>query len=865
MQSFVIFPWSNNFETGIDIIDEQHKVLVELLNSLALFLANRSCEMTLNIALDKLTEYTDYHFKTEEKLWEKYLKNDPYYKTHLKTHKSFIDKIISLKNNTNQSLDESIYEIISFLSKWLAFHILDTDKRMAKTIELMEKGESIKNAKHLTTEHMEGSNKILINTILNMYETLSTNSLDLMREKALRLQTQEALFKSEEKWRFILEGGVENVWDWDLNNNDFKSSSSEKSLFNLVGKSFKMDGEVSVHPYDIDNFRNSFDEHMQGLTDFFSVKYRILRKNGSWSWMLSRGKIVSRSSDGNALRMVGTHSDITEREMASGIFHNSSQAIFISDMNNNIISINKAFTEITGFEESEVIGNNPKLLSSGYHNKSYYKKMWNEIEEKGKWQGEIINKRKTGETYPEYLSINTIKDSNGKIDHYFAIFEDITQKKKADELIINQANFDSLTKLVNRNLFKNRLEEEIKRTKRFKIPFALLFIDLDNFKDINDVLGHDIGDLLLVEVSKRLSKHIRETDTLARIGGDEFTIIYTNFINPLQLEEKIKKMLESLSKPFQIDVNQVHISASIGVTICPDDSSLSSELLKSADQAMYLSKKLGRNCYSYFTSSMQEEARLRQETINDLHKAMKLNELEVYYQPIIDLKTNQIVKAEALLRWKHSKKGFIPPDIFIPFAETSGLIVNIGNWVFKESLNQVKIWNEKYNRDIQMSINISPIQFHSKDIVAEWISYLKEINLSSKYCVLEITESSLMENHYDIEKKLCQLRNEGINVSLDDFGTGYSSLSYLQKFDIDFVKIDRSFIMDLNEENQNFSLCDAIISMANKLDIKVIAEGVETKFQKEFLEKLQCDYVQGYYFSKPINKEDFERLLLDFI
>ena len=863
MKNFEIFPWNKNFETGINIIDSQHKVLVELLNQLALNLANRSCEITLNIALEQLTQYTDYHFKTEEILWEEYLENDEHYKSHVKTHRSFIDKIVALKNST-KSLDQSIYEVVSFLSKWLAFHILDTDKRMAKTIELIKNGKSIKNAKFLANEHMEGSNKILINTILDMYETLSNNSLDLMREKALRLQAEEALHKSEEKWKFILEGGVENVWDWNLSNNDFKTSSSEKSLFSLVGKSLKIDGEVSVHPFDIDNFRNSFEEHMKGLTDFFSVKYRILRKNGSWSWMLSRGKIVSRNSNGNALRMVGTHSDITEREMAASIFHNSSQAIFVTDMNNNIISVNKAFTEITGFEEDEVIGKNPKFLSSGLHDKYYYKKIWKEIDEKGKWQGEITNKRKSGEVYPEYLSINTIKDMSGNIDHYFAIFEDITQKKKTEELIIKQANYDSLTKLINRNLFKNRLDDEIKRAKNFRIPFALMYIDLDNFKDINDVFGHEIGDLLLVEVSKRLSKHLREIDTLARIGGDEFTIIYTNFVNPLQFEEKMKKILECLNEPFLIDMNQLHISASIGVTICPNDSSISSELLKNADQAMYLSKKLGKNCYSYFTNSMQEEAKLRQEIINDLHKAIKLNEFEVYYQPIIDLKSKKLVKAEALLRWKHSKKGFISPDIFIPYAETSGLIIDIGNWVFYEAVKQTKEWNEKYNQDIQISINISPIQFHSKDIVDVWINQLKKIDFPTKNCVLEITENTLMENHHDFQEKIHELRSEGIKISLDDFGTGYSSLSYLQKFDIDFVKIDRSFIMDLNEENQDFSLCDAIISMANKLDIKVIAEGVETKFQQQFLEKLKCDYVQGYYFSKPLPKDKFEELLLNF-
>ena len=861
MKDFEIFPWSRNFETGIEIIDEQHKILVKLLNQLATNLANRSSEDILKTTLEQLTEYTDYHFKTEEKLWEEFLKNDSSYKSHLKTHKSFIDKIFSIKNKNTELLDEAIYEIISFLSKWLAFHILDTDKRMAKTIELIKNGKSIEKAKILADDHMEGANKVLMNTVLTMYETLSNNSLDLMREKALRLQAEEALVKSEEKWRFILEGGVENVWDWDLSKDNYETSNSEKSLFNLVNKSLKIDGEVSVHPSDIVIFKNKFNEHLEGLTDFFCVKYRVLRKNGSWTWMLSRGKIVSRNENGSALRIVGTHSDITEREMASEIFHNSSQAIFISDMNNKIISINKAFTLVTGYNEDEVIGKNPNILSSGIHDEIFYNKMWEEIVSKGKWKGEIINKRKNGQLYPGYLIINTIKDVENKIDHYFAVFEDITQKKNAEKLIITQANYDSLTNLVNRNLFKNRLEEEIKRTKRFEVPFALLFIDLDNFKDINDALGHDIGDLLLIEVAKRLSSHMREIDTLARIGGDEFTIIYTNFINPSHLEEKINKILESINKPFQLNLHQIHISASIGITICPNDSSDSSELLKNADQAMYLSKKLGRNGYSYFTKSMQKEAKFRQEIVNDLHKALSLKEFEVYYQPIIDLSTKQIIKAEALLRWKHPTKGFISPEIFIPYAEASGLIVDIGNWVFKQAINQTKTWNKQYNKNIQISINVSPIQLHSKILVEEWIRYLKKIDFPTKNCVLEITENSLMEDHYDVERKLYQLRSEGISISLDDFGTGYSSLSYLQKFDIDFVKIDRSFIMDLTEDNQSLSLCEAIISMSNKLNIKVIAEGVETKFQKDFLEKLKCDYAQGYFFNFPLEKEKFEELL----
>lgn len=860
MKNFEIFPWSKEFQTGIDIIDEQHKVLVDLLNKLAKSLANRSSEITLQKILEELADYTDYHFKTEEKIWEKYLSDDTYYTEHIKKHVNFIDRIVSLKNDNIDSLDEAIYDIISFLSKWLAFHILDTDKRMAKTVELIEKGETVDNAKELSSEYMGGTNKVLINTVLNMYETLSTNSLDLLREKSLRQQAEAALNESEEKWKFILEGGVENVWDWNLNTNSFKSNSDD-SILNLVGENLKIEGDVVIHPLDVEKFKDEFEKHMENKTEFFSAKYRILRKNGSWTWMLSRGKIVSRDEEQKPVRMVGTHSDITEREMASEIFNNSLQAIFISDMNNKIITINEAFTKLTGYKEEDVIGKDPKILASGKHEKDFYEAMWHEIDNRGSWQGEVYNKKKTGEIYPEYLIINTIKDNDGIIDHYFAIFDDITEKKKADEIIVKQANYDALTELANRNLFKKRLEEEIKRTSRFNIPFALLFIDLDNFKDINDSLGHDVGDLLLIEVAKRLSNLIRDIDTLARIGGDEFTIIYTNFVNPIHLEDKIKKITQVINEPFQLGLNQVHVSASIGVTICPIDSSNPTELLKNADQAMYISKNHGRNRYSYFTSSMQEEAKLRQETISDLHTAVEQKEFELFYQPIVDLKTNKIVKAEALIRWKHSTKGFISPELFIPFAESSGLIVDIGNWVFKEAMNQTKYWNDKYNCDLKISVNLSPIQFQTKQIVKEWLNYLEKIELPTKNCVLELTENSLMENHYNVEEKILELRNNGIKISLDDFGTGYSSLAYLQKFDIDYLKIDRSFIMNLNEENQDFALCEAIVSMSKKLGLDVIAEGVESGFQKDFLENLECDYIQGYYISKPLCAKDFEQLL----
>jgi len=862
LTSFKIFPWNDNFETGVELIDEQHQQLVNILNKLAVHLANRTGEITLNEIFNELVDYTDYHFKTEEDIWSKYLAGDEWYSSHQSTHSSFISELHTIKNDKSaKSLDDAIYNIISFLSKWLAYHILDTDKRMAKVISGIANGASVEQAKMEANRAMTGSTKVLVNTVLSMYDSLSARTLDLMREQAMRKLAEQALNRSEERWKFILEGGVDNVWDWDIENNKLSHSETQAPLFEVICNSVKPKDQISIHPADIERMKSDFDAHLQGLTDFYTSKHRVLRKNGSWSWVLSRGKVVSRDQTGKAIRMVGTHSDITEREMASQIYRHSRQAICISDMNNNIISINPAFTTITGYTAEDAIGKNPKFLASGRHDEHYFNEMWKVINETGQWSGEIYNKRKNGEIYPEFLMVNTVRGANDEIDHYFAIFDDITEKKKADELILEQANYDSLTKLPNRRMFQDRLQQEIKRSHRSETSFALLFLDLDHFKNVNDTLGHEVGDTLLIESAKRISQHIRESDTVARLGGDEFTIIITEAKNSISVVNITQNIIQSLSKPFQLDLNQVHVSASVGITLYPNDAITASELLKNADQAMYLAKKSGRSCFRYYTQSMQEEAQTRQIMINDLHKALALNQFQIYYQPIVDLKTGTINKAEALIRWNHPKQGLISPLDFIPFAEESGLIIEIGDWVYKEATRQTKIWQQKYGPDFQISVNKSPVQFRSTTKIDDWIKHLDKLELSGQSSVVEITESFLMEHESHIAEKLLQLRKKGIEVSLDDFGTGYSSLSYLQKFKIDYLKIDKSFVSNLSPNSQDIILCEAMITMAHKLNIKVISEGIESEFQKKLLTDMQCDYGQGYLFSRPVPAEQFEDLL----
>jgi diguanylate cyclase (GGDEF)-like protein/hemerythrin-like metal-binding protein/PAS domain S-box-containing protein len=862
---FEIFPWNENFDTGIELIDEQHKQLVLILNRLAANLANLSTPVILNEIFDELAAYADYHFKTEERIWFDNFKNDEWFTKHEQTHGSFINKVIEIKNNQgNKPLDDVIYDIVAFLSKWLAYHILDTDKRMALAVIALKSGSTLEEAKALSNNGMRGSMETVITTVLTMYSAISTRTLDLMREKNLRRQAEKALQISEERWKFILDGDKENIWDFNLEDGSKYVLKDEISIIDIIQDNIKdKDSTTRIHPEDIESVKNDFLDHLQGNTKFYTNKHRVIKDNGSCFWVLSRGKVVSRNENGKPLRIVGTHSDITERELASIIYRNSSQGMMITDISNNIISINNAFTEITGYNETDVLGKNPSILSSGKHGKQFYNDMWKSINTSGEWSSEIYNKHKDGHIYCELLSINLVKNKLGATDYYVSLFNDITEHKKAQETIHKQANFDSLTHLQNRAMFQIKLEKQRLRSNRNKLPFALLFIDLDHFKNVNDSLGHEIGDSLLVEASTRIMHSVRETDVVARFGGDEFTIILPDIKDTDCIDRVAQDIILELSKPFDFGLNKVYVSASIGIALYPDDADTLSGLLRNADQAMYKAKQTGRSRFNYFTSSMQTLAQERQTLISDLHNALELKEFELYYQPIFDLKTKKIIKAEALIRWNHPTKGLVNPDDFIPLSEKCGVIAALGDWVFKEAASQTKEWLDKYNLDLQISINKSPIQFKFESKAESWTKYINDIGLSSENIVIEITENVLMDNENDILDKLLKLQDAGFQIAIDDFGTGYSSISYLKKFDIDYIKIDRSFVSNLTPDSQDMILCEAMIGMAHKLGIKVIAEGIETQSQNERLNFMDCDYGQGYLFSKPIPANKFETLLND--
>ncbi len=590
---------------------------------------------------------------------------------------------------------------------------------------------------------------------------------------------------------------------------------------------------------------------------------RYRHHDGSWRWIqwnaCPKGRLIYAAAR-----------DITEQKIAENelrlaalVYQNSSEAMMITDADNCIISINPAFTFCTGYTPADVLGENPRILSSGRQAPEFYADMWKALNTVGRWQGEIYNRRKNADIYVEWAVINTVFNQDGSVHRRVALFSDITEKKKSEELIWFQANYDALTQLPNRRLFADRLKQELIKAQRDKQSLGLLFIDLDRFKEVNDSLGHSMGDELLVEVGNRLSGCVRKSDTVARLGGDEFTVIVTELNEGCAVEKIAQHILSALEQPFILGDSIAYISASIGITLSPSDTENFEDLIRYADQAMYAAKNKGRNCFCYFTPAMQMFMEKHLQIARDLREALNLQQFEVYYQPIIDLASGELVKAEALIRWLHPLRGLIMPGDFIPIAEETGLINEMGHWVFKQAAQQVLEWRQSYRADFQISINKSPVQFHAQDgLHNHWTEHLIRLGLPGSSLVVEITEGLLLDAGDQVAQQLAHFRAYGMQIAIDDFGTGYSALAYLDKFHIDYLKIDQSFTRNLENNASDLALCEAIIVMAHKLGIKVIAEGVETPGQRDLLRQAGCNYGQGYLFSKPVPAKEFAALFV---
>ena len=539
------------------------------------------------------------------------------------------------------------------------------------------------------------------------------------------------------------------------------------------------------------------------------------------------------------------------------VIENSLEGVVITDADGIIVQVNPAFTHLTGYSPDEAIGRRPSMLSSGRHDKAFYEAMWSSINRFGHWQGEIWNRRKNGEIYPELLTITAILSEHGDVDHYAAQFSDISELKKSEQQIRHLAYYDALTDLPNRRLFYDRLSIAIAHAHRHQQRLAVMFVDLDRFKNINDTLGHNIGDGLLEQVSQRLRCCLREDDTVARTGGDEFLILLSETPHYDDAVNSARRIISELTRPFHAAERELVVTCSIGIAFYPEDGGDQDTLVKNADIAMYRAKEHGRNTYQLFTNTMDEQAQRRLQLETGLRQALELGQIQAHLQPLVDAATGETVGAEALARWHHPQWGAVRPDEFIPLAEETGLIQAIGQRILDLVLQHIA-----GGICIPVSVNLSPSQFADPDLVETMCSSLDRLGVPPKLLGLEITESVLMSDAEHHASLLETLRGKGVHISIDDFGTGYSSLAYLRRFPLDYLKIDRSFVEELTDSADARAVVSATINLAHELRLKVVGEGVETAEQAACLRGMRCDILQGNYFGCPVPPEEFNRLHL---
>ena len=545
----------------------------------------------------------------------------------------------------------------------------------------------------------------------------------------------------------------------------------------------------------------------------------------------------------------------------NAVFDNASEGMVITDINGLIIDVNQSFTKITGYTPDEVKGRTPHVLNSGKHDKSFFQALWASLAETGRWQGEIWNRRKSGDVYPEWLSVSRIQNREGETCNYVGVFSDISSLKESERKLYHMAHHDPLTGLPNRLLMTARLEHAIGQAKRNPARLAVLFLDLDRFKNINDAYGHEIGDQLLVNVASRLKVRLREQDTIARLGGDEFVVILEQIQSADCAMTIASSFIESLSRPFNLVNNEVYATPSIGIAMYPEDGTESDTLIKNADIAMYRAKEQGRHRYCLYTPTLSSrlEHRLSYETL--LRRALERNEFQLFYQPQVRAVDRKILGAEVLLRWHHPEQGLQLPGMFIPVLEEADLMDEVGNWVLNSACQQLREWRQKGLPQIRLAVNLSAKQISPGYIRDQLPALLSQYQLGPQCLELEITEHNIMESGEQATQLIASLRDLGISLAIDDFGTGYSSLARLKRLPVHCLKIDRSLVRDIPLDTNDQAICRAVVALGHSLGIRIVAEGVEVEEQADFLLQINCDELQGYLYGRPMESGEFEHLL----
>ncbi|MEN6587299.1 MAG: EAL domain-containing protein [Sulfuricella sp.] len=572
------------------------------------------------------------------------------------------------------------------------------------------------------------------------------------------------------------------------------------------------------------------------------------------------GPAVRHALDEHQLRNARKQAEEALR-LADRVFHSTGEGVAVTDAAGNLVSVNPAFELITGYSAAEVLGRNPRILQSGRHEDAFYREMWACLHDTGQWRGELWNRRKNGEVYPEWLTISAVKDNEGVTTHYVGVFSDISTVKEAMQQIDFLAHHDALTRLPNRILFHDRLSHGLDRAQRENSPLALLYLDLDRFKTVNDTLGHPVGDELLQEVARRMAGALRAGDTLARLGGDEFVLLLEDDANAQQAAVVARKILDLFAVPISVAEHKLNVTASIGISLYPGDGEDPDTLLRHADRAMYEAKSRGRNTYQFFEPVLSAGVLQRLVMENALRGAMERNELLLHYQPQVDLGSGRICAAEALLRWRSAELGLVAPSDFIPVAEEMGLIISIGEWVLRTACAQNKAWQDAGLPPIRVAVNVSALQVLAGTLPGIVADTLRDTGLDPRYLELELTESVMIREVEATLSQVVELKRLGVTISLDDFGTGYSSLGYLSRFPLDRLKIDQGFVRNITTEPKNAAIARATVALSQGLGMIVIAEGVETEGQLRYLHSIGCEEIQGYLFSRPVPPEELAAMV----
>ena len=753
--------------------------------------------------------------------------------------------------------------LIAFLVLHFTFSFMHRELRTANQSLFSSKTELGKNYAELE-KYRHNLEEIIVERTVDLAKT----NEDLNQEILERGRIEEDLRRSEKSLAKAQNIARLGYWEWDIARNNLVCSEQAYRLFGVGKEKRTYSYEGFFHYVHLED-RALVQSWLQALLAGDSagvLDFRIVRPDGAERYIHTEAE-VKRDEHGRAIELMGVIQDITEAKQATrqlvlsdNVFENSIEGIVITDAEGLIQRINRAFSDITGYGEQEVVGQNPRILKSDRHGDEFFAAMWRDLVAKGQWQGEIWNRRKDGEIYPQWLTITSIRDAQGKIVNYVGVFHDMTEIKMHEEELRYQAHHDALTGLPNRVLFHDRLGVAMAHARREESKVAVLFLDLDNFKRINDSLGHTVGDLLLKEVAARLGRCLREIDSVARYGGDEFIVLLERVGQEEDVLLAAQRIVEGLAPVISLQGQDFYLTVSLGVAFYPEDGQDQDTLIKNADTAMYRAKESGKNTYRVFTPAMNKRVTEWLAIENSLRKALDQEEFFLHYQPKVDLHTGRIAGVEALVRWRRGDGEIINPADFIPMAEDTGLIVEIGDWVLAQACADLgDILGQGYG--LKMSVNLSPRQFRQEDLLGKIKATLSAAGIGPEGLIFEITEGSVMENEQKAIVLLGALRGMGAGISIDDFGTGYSSLYYLKQLPIGELKIDRRFVNDIVGQGDEGAIVAAIIAMAKSLNMRVVAEGVETGEQLRFLRRHGCDQLQGFLFSKPVAKEALLEML----